>query len=191
MEEIKSAREIAEEKASKLGKLSPEEQRKQKEDRCRLIGKMLADNYLSGQDMLYLKTELGKYNNEDNDLISRSILHQLIKGIDLRKDSMLERISQDIVGLSKSEKAAKTIDRIKELFQEQQLSEKTESQKIESCARETLHQLGISGTAISAINTRAKEEWKQKLDELAQPFEERLEKLKQDLLNQNQPTPNP
>jgi hypothetical protein len=44
-----------------------------------------------------------------------------------------------------------------------------------------LHQLRISGTAISHLNIRAKEEWQKKLDQTALPFDERLNHLKRKL----------
>jgi len=46
-----------------------------------------------------------------------------------------------------------------------------------------LHQLRISGTAISRLNIRAKEEWQKKLDQTAHPFDERLNFLKKELQN--------
>ena len=48
MGEIKSAWEIAVERVEGLGKLSPEELRRQKEEEYALIGQVLADKYLGG-----------------------------------------------------------------------------------------------------------------------------------------------
>lgn len=183
MGEIKSAWEIAQEKADKLGELSPEEKKKQREDRCHLTGKSLAEKYLSQHDTRYLEAELNKYNSEDKDLISQAALHRLIEGIDLRYSLILDKISQGIRSLAKTETAVETVGKIKELFQEYQEAEKGGRQEIEGAGREILHQLRISGTAISQINVRAKEEWQKKLSQLTHPFEERLNKLKQELLS--------
>jgi lipopolysaccharide biosynthesis glycosyltransferase len=54
-------------------------------------------------------------------------------------------------------------------------------QEIEKAGREMLHQMRISGTAIGRLNVRVKEEWQKKLDQTANPFDERLTKLKNEL----------
>ena len=75
----------------------------------------------------------------------------------------------------------KTVGKIKELFQEYREAEKEKRQEIERTGSEILHQLRISGTAISQINVQAKDEWQKKLSELSRPYEERLSGLKQEL----------
>jgi len=183
MGEIKSAWEIAREKTAKLGKLSQEEQQKQKQDECHLVGKSLTERYLSQHDTQFLKTELSKHDSRDKELISQATLHQLVESIDLRKDSTLERISQGIFSLAKTEAVTEALSKIKELFLEYHQVKKDKGQEIEEAGREILHQLRISGTAIDQINPQAKEEWQGKLDEVAQPFEKRLNTLKQNILS--------
>ena len=181
MGEIKSAREIAQEKVSKLGELSPEEKKGQQQDRCRTIGKSLAEKYLSQYDIRLLETELNKDNAQDKELIRQAAIHRLIEGIDLRYGSALDKISQGILTLANDAKAIETIGKIKDLFQEYAESENRARQEIEDAGMEILHQLRIAGTAISQINIRAKEEWEQRLNQLTAPFEERLKHLKQEL----------
>jgi len=181
MGEIKSAWEIAQEKADRLGELSSEERTKQRQDRCRPIGKSLAEKYLGQHDTRYLETELNKHDSEDKELISQAALQALIEGIDLRHHSILDKISQGIVSLAKTETAVETVGKIKELFQEYRETEKVERQEIERAGGEILHQLRISGTAISQINIQAREDWQKKLNQLAHPFKQRLNKLKQQL----------
>ena len=185
MGEIKSTWEIVQEKTSKLGKLSPEEQEKQRQDKCRLIGKSLAEKYLSQYDVRLLEIEFTKHSTEDKDVIRQAAIHRLIEGINLQHSLRLDEISQGILNLTKNEKPVQTLGKIKELFQEYDEIENRERQEIEKVGREILHQLRISGTAISQINTRAKEEWQKKLNQLAHPFEERLNVLKQELLNRS------
>lgn len=182
MGEIKSAWEIAREKADKLGELSAEERQKQRQDRCRLIGQSLAEKYVSQDDSRHLEAELNKHDSEDRELISRAALQRLVEGIDLRFGHMLDRIRQGILSLAKTETAAKAVEEINELFREYREAEEVERQEIERASREILHGLRISGTAISQVNIRAKEEWQKKMSQLARPFEERLNRLKQDLL---------
>ena len=183
MGEIKSAWEIAQEKASKLGKLSPEEREGQRQGRCRLIGKSLAEKYLSQYDAGLFEAELNKHGVQDKDLISEAAMHQLIEAIDLRYAPTLDKIGQGILILADTTTAKKTLGKIKELFQEYKESENRERQEIEKAGRETLHQIRISGSAISRINIRAREEWQEKLNQLAHPFEERLKDIKNELLN--------
>src|SRR4030042_841457 len=180
--EIKSAREIAQEKVSKPGELSPEEREGQRQGRCRLIGQSLAEKYLSQYDVRLLEAELKKHSVEDKDLISQAAIHRLIEGIDLGYAPRLDKISQGILTVSNTTKVTETLDKIKELFHEYEEAENRERQEIEKAGREMLHQLRISGSAISQINIQAKEEWQKKLSQLAHPFEERLNYLKQELL---------
>ena len=187
MGEIKSAWEIAREKAAKLGELSPEERKQQREDRCSSIGKALAEQYLSQHDIQHLEAEFSKYNGEERELITQAVLQRLTEALDLRYSLTLNTISQGVLILIKTETVAETIAKIRELFQEYRETEEREKQEIERTGMEILHQLRISGTAISQINIRAKEEWQKKLLELAQPFNERLGKLKQELLTSIRP----
>ena len=184
MGEIKSAWEIALEKADKLGELSPGERKKQKEEKCSLIGKALAEKYLSQHDVRHLEAEINKCNSEDRDLITQAVLQRLIEGINLRYGFSLDEISQGIIRLVRTEATVDTVEKLEELFREYHEAESEEGQEIERAGREILHQLRISGAAIGHINVSAKEEWRKKLDEVARSFEERLNRLKQDLLEQ-------
>jgi len=179
--DIKSAWEIAQEKASKLGKLSPEEREGQRQDKYRLIGESLAEKYLSHHDIGILKDELSKHTAQDKDLIRQAAVRRLIQGLELRYPPALAEISKGILTLTNSATVTKTLDEIRELFQEYAEAENKERQEIEKMGGEMLHQLRISGTAISRLNIRAKEEWQKKLDQTARPFDERLNYLKQKL----------
>jgi hypothetical protein len=183
MGEIKSAWEIAQAKASKIGELSQEEREKQRQSRCRLIGKSLAEKYLNQYDTSLLEAELSKHSSQDKDSIREAAVNGLIERIDLKYAPALDRISQGILALTNTTAATTTLGKIKGLFQEYTEAENRERQDIEKVGREMLHQLRISGSAISQINIRAKEEWQKKLSQLVHPFEERLEYLKQELLS--------
>jgi hypothetical protein len=179
--DIKSAWEIAQEKASKLGDLSPEERERQRRDKCRLIGQSIAEKYLSHHDIGILKDELSKHTAQDKDLISQSAVGRLIQGVELRYSPALAEISKGIPTLTNSTTVTKTLDEIRELFQEYAEAEDKEKQEIEKAGREMLHQLRISGTAIGQLNIRVKEEWQKKLDQMAHPYDERLKYLKEKL----------
>jgi hypothetical protein len=181
MADIKSAWEIAQEKASKLGKLSAEEGEEQRQNRCHLIGESLAEKYLSHHDTSSLEDELKKHSSQDRSLIIQAVVSRLIQGIDLRYPTALPEISKGILTLVNFPKAIKTLNEIKELFQEYAKAEDKERQEIEKTGREMLHQLRVSGNAIGRLNIRAQEEWQKKLNQTAKPFDERLNYLKKEL----------
>ncbi|MCX6000122.1 MAG: hypothetical protein NTU41_11200 [Chloroflexi bacterium] len=68
------------------------------------------------------------------------------------------------------------------LLDEFQQVEESESREVERSAREILHQLRVSGSAIASINPRAIPEGRTVLIAAARPFEERLETLRQRLI---------
>jgi hypothetical protein len=180
--DIRSAWEIAQEKASKLGGLSVEEREAQRQDKCRLAGDGVADKYLSSHDIGVLKDELDKHEAADKDLIVRAAVHRLSQEINLQYPNRLAEISPGILALKNSNAAKKTLDEITGLFQEYAVSENRENQEIEKAAGEILHQMRISGPAVGRFNLRAKEEWQEKLDQTAGPFNDRLDSLKQELI---------
>ena len=182
MGDIKSSWEIASEKAARLGKLSPEEQKQQKENELRPVAHKLADNYLSSYRQSRPQEELNKYNDEDRELVRRIALRQLIERIDLHSIHLLEKVKAGIEDLATDKKTAGILNKIEELFNEYRQADEANRQEVEKAGRELLHQLRISGSAISKINSRAREEWRNKLDETAAPFRRDLDTLKQELV---------
>ena len=180
---IKSAWEIAQEKANKLGDLSAQEREEQRQGKCRLLGEALADKYLSQHDIRVIKDELEKHGPPDKDSISEAMLHRLGQSIDLKYPGGLSEISKGILASSNSASTKQTLDLIETLFQEYIEVEKKQRQEIEDTGGQILHQLRISGSAIGRVNIHAKEEWQAKLDQTAGPFTERLNSLKRELLD--------
>jgi predicted transcriptional regulator len=130
--------------------------------------------------MSFLKEGLSKHATQDKDLISKAAMRRLIQVIDLQYPSALAEISKGILTLDNSATPIKIMDEIKELFQEYAEAENKERQEIEKTGEEMLHQLRISGTAVSRLNIRAKDEWQKKLDQTAHPFDDRLNYLKKE-----------
>lgn len=183
MGEIKSAWEIAREKAEKLGELSVEEIKRQKEEKANSIAKLLAEKYLLNPNRQELET-VNSYEGEEKELIKRALFARLMEAIELGKEARLNDISKGISALMKGEQVANSLEGIGELFREYSQTEQTVRQQIDQAGKEILHRLRISGSAIGDINPRAKEEWRKTLENFAQPFEERLKALKQELLSQ-------
>ena len=186
MGKLKSAWEIAQEKADRLGKLSPAEMQRQSEQECRQIGQAIAQRYLDSPEPLPLAIELNKY-QEKKDLVRQATLTHLTQAIDLRfltsfgMTSKPERIIQGIAAVEP--KSESIIERIRGLVQEyEQLADKAR-QAIEIKCRETLHKLRISGTAVGNINIEATPQWQQSWHLLTKPLEPRLDSLKRELIN--------
>ncbi len=183
MGEIKSAWEIALEKTEKLGKLSAEELRRQKEEEYTLIGQVLANKYLGGLDLWQLEVELDKYRGEERNSISKAVASKLAQAIELGNRERLRKVMGGVSYLRQNGTIKEVSNEIEQLFQEYEQAEQKEREEIEESAKGILHQLRISGSAIKAINPKAISRWQQDLDQLAQPYKERLEQLKQKLIN--------
>ena len=196
MGELKSAWEIAQEKANRLGKLSAEEEEQQRQQKYRQVGQALAQRYLDNPETLSLTTELNKRPEEEQELVKKAILSHLIQAIDLKGRSgttldparysrsgedkpRLEKISQEIVSLEP--KSQPIIEEITKLMQEYEGAEGKTRQELEGKTREILHQLRISGTAVGDINIEATPQWQQAQQRLVETLELRLISLKQEL----------
>jgi hypothetical protein len=178
--EIKSAWELAMEKVDKLGKLSPEELRQQKEDKCRSIGQGLAEKYLSGSSLRDLKIELDKQKGEERELVRVALASRLIDAIELGDAERLAKVEEAISGLKLKAKEglAAISGEIEQLLAEYREAEQKKRREVEAAARGVLHQLRISGSAIGGVNPEVVPEWKNELDKIAQPYRERLDDIK-------------
>lgn len=184
MGEIKSAWEIAQEKAEKLGKLSAEEVRKQKEERGNSVGKALAEKYLIKPDLRELVEALNNHKGEEGKIIRQAAATRLVEAIELESEGKLKDVSQSLSALLPEEKILAILKEMEYFFEEYRQAEQAMKQQINRTGKEILHQLRISGTAVSEINPQAKEEWRKTLGSFVQPFEERLKGLKEELFRQ-------
>ena len=180
MGEIKSAWELAMEKVDKLGKLSPEELRKQKEDKCRSIGQGLAERYLGGLTLRDLKLELDKHKGDEGELVKAALVSKLTGAIELGEAERLSKVVEGIseIDLRNRDVLVAVTAEIEQLFGEYRKAEQKRRREVETGARAVLHQLRISGSAIGGVNPEVVPEWKSELDEIAQPYRERLNGLK-------------
>ena len=178
MGEIKSAWELAMEKVDKLGKLSPEELRQQKDDKCRSIGQGLAEKYLSGSSLRDLKLELDKHKGEERELVRGALASGLIDAIELGDAERLSKVVEAISGLKSGDGLPTARVGIEGLFAEYREAEQKKRREVETAARGVLHQLRISGSAIGSVNPEVVPEWKNELDKIAQPYRERLNDIK-------------
>ena len=180
MGEIKSAWELAMEKVEKLGKLSPEEVRRQKEEKYGSIGQGLAEKYLTGLALRDVRIELDKYKGEERELVRAALASKLIDAIELGDAERLSKVIEGIseLNLKSREGLAGIRAEIEQLFAECREAEQKKRREVETAARGVLHQLRISGSAIGSVNPEVVPEWKNELDKIALPHREKLDSLK-------------
>jgi hypothetical protein len=184
MSELKSAWEIAQEKANRLGKLSAEEKEQQERQRNRQIGQVLAQKWLDSSRQVNVAAELNKHEEKERDIIKQAIIEHLVQAIDFtttRGMNIVKRIVEAVSSL-RPELQPKA-EEIIQLVQEYEEAEQKIRQELEGNFRETLHQLRISGAAVDSINIEASQQWQPAHQELVETFAPRLNDLKQALIS--------
>jgi len=182
MGELKSAWEIAMEKASTVGSLSPEELYQQKMVRFQQIGNGLALNYLNTSDLRPLEEGLRKLEGEERALVSRSVAKTLAEAIQLGDRAALEKVMVAFRYLKNDEEVNKTIALIEDVFEEFELVQQKKPTSLDHGTSEELSKKGISGNAIRAIDSTHSHQ-QHDLEDVMKPYEEKLAKLRQQLEN--------
>jgi hypothetical protein len=184
MSEIKSAWEIAQEKADRLGKLSVEEKEQQERQRHRQIGQALAQKWLDSSRRLNMTEELNKYEEKEREIIKQALIEHLVEAIELTTTQGMSRTKKVIGALSGlGPELQSKAEEISHLVQEYEDAKQKMRQELESSYRETLHKLRISGTAVDAVNIEADPKWQPAHRGLIESFTPRLNELKQALIN--------
>ncbi len=183
MDELKSAWEIAEQRASRLGRLSAEEQQQQESDRCRQIGRALAGKWLDGSEKLNLPAEIGRHSPEEQAMAKQAAVEHLAEAIEPPATVSIDRVTRAVDGIeSLAPELQPQVDEMRKLLHEYDGAERMVRQELEGTCRETLHRLRISGTAIAGINLDATEEWQTARQRLAQSFVPGFDALKRALI---------
>ena len=180
MSELKSAWEIALEKSDRLGKLSPEEERQYHQEKYHQVGVAIVRKYLDDPRGQSLTSQLKAYSEEENKLISKAALDELVATLDLGNPAKLDEIYQGIASLEP--KSQPVLQQIAQLVQEYKNARREARRGLESKGKEVLHRLRISGTAVGDINVEALAEWQEKEQSLMAGFGHRLDSLKQELV---------
>jgi len=184
MGELKSAWEIAQEKANRLGKLSAEEKEQQEKQRYRQIGQVLAQKWLDSSQQLDMTTELNKHEEKERDIIKQAVIEHLVEAIEFTTTRGINSVKKVIEAInSLGPELQPKAEEIGQLVQEYEEAEQKIRRELESNYRETLHQLRISGTAIDAINIEADHKWQLARQGLVETFTPRLNDLKQALMS--------
>jgi hypothetical protein len=184
MSELKSAWEVAQERANRLGKLSAQEKEEQERQTCRQIGQALAQKLVDGSQGLDLTAELSKHEKKGKDTIRQAIIEHLEEAIELTTTKGMNSVKMVIEAISSLKPELQPrAEEIGQLVQEYELAEQKIRQELESQYRQTLHQLRISGTAVDAINIEDNPQWQSARHGLVESFTPRLNALKQALLD--------
>jgi hypothetical protein len=183
MSEMKSAWQLAQERANRLGKLSAWEKEEQERQTYRQIGQALAQKLMDGSQGLDVNAELNKHEEKGKDTIRQAMIEHLVEAIELTAAKSVDNLKGIVGAIStlKPELQPKA-EEVSQLIQEYELAEQKIRQELEGNTRETLHQLRISGTAAGAINMEDSPQWQTARQGLAESFAPRLNALKQALL---------
>jgi len=184
MSELKSAWEIAQERANRLGKLSAEEKEQQERQRYRQIGQALAQKWLDSSQQLDMTGELNKHEEKERNIIKQSVIEHLVEAIALTTTQDVNSVKRVVAAISSlGPELQSKAEEIGQLVQEYEEAAQKIKQELESNYRKTLHQLRISGTAVDAINMEADHQWQVARQELVEALIPRLNDLKQALIS--------
>ena len=184
MSELKSAWEVAQERANRLGKLSAQEKEQQERQRYRQIGQALAQKWLDSSQELDVTAELDKQEESEREVIKQAVIEHLVEAIELTTTKDIGSVNRIIeaIGSLKPELQSKA-EELGQLVQEYEAGEQKMRQGLESHHRETLHRLRISGTAVDAINVEDNPQWRLARQGLVESLDPRLDALKQALIS--------
>ena len=182
MDELKSAWEIAEQRASRLGRLSAEEQKQQERDRCCQSGQVLAGKWLDGSEKLNLLAELGRHGPEEQALMKQAVIEHLAGAIEPPAAGNADQVTRAIDGIENlAPELHQEMNEVRRLLHEYEEEERKTRQEIESGFRETLHRMRIAGTAVAGVNVEATEEWQAARQRLVEAFIPAFNDVKQAL----------
>ncbi len=182
---MKSAREIAMEKAEKLGKLSPEELKKRRDETCVPVGQALAKKYLAGWPMRDVRIELDKFKGDDLKTVVDAWLKALTAGMSLDSAAGITRVLEAWRLFRPSpqlEKVAGELHGLVEGFEKARgEAEARALPRAGDEVRRELEKQGISGSAITVNLAKARSKLKA-VEEIKKEYGVKLEKLEEELL---------
>jgi len=190
MGEMKSAYDRAMERAGKLGKLSPDEMKKQEEERLLTVGRAIADKYIVHGSTQVLKGDIGKLRAEDRGLVGRGAWLGLVESLSFDKGvtmEALDRVAEGLAALATGKQGVveELIGKVKGLLEELEAeldrTYSSEFSRLESERRGLLQGLGISGSAVAGVNVEGSSAWQLIEDGLRAQYNAKLELLKNKL----------
>ena len=186
MDEMKSALERAMERAEGMGRLSPEEMRRQNEAKYVPIGEAIARRFFAHGYVSVMAEQIEKIEAEGKEIAIKAALAELVEGIDLEDNVLTERALAGLFGLWEVRDTEKVAGDIRALrgqyaWQKKLLYEEN-SEEIGKEVKERLAAAGISGSAVAGVNLEKDDSWMRKSEELRAEFDSRLQEMKNELL---------
>ena len=176
-DKLKSALDIALERASKLGKMSDEEMRETREKELAGVGEALVARYVKGLPIRDIELELAKY-KEDRQKIIPYLLDGLWDRLDLENTQEIDKLLSAIEHFTGNSSATERVQSLAIEYRNE--VEKTlgkNKNSLEDAKRKELKRKGISGSAVIPI-VESSPEWLQIREGLNSRYRKRLEELK-------------
>ena len=179
MGEIKSTWDIVMEKTKGLKVTSRDRERIKKGELTSRIHAIF-HRYMDAQgNQAYLKRELEGLQEEEREVVKGELLLQLLDVIDLSKDNRKVITGIEIL---KGKPVVKILERLHLLVSEYKASRDERAREIEGIFRRRLAAMGISGSAVQP-SLEGKRDWIEAMEGLQRDYGNRLEALKEELLN--------
>lgn len=175
--EIKSALEIAMEKADRIGSLSREEHKRLHEEKLASIGKTLAKQYLSGVPLRDIELELNKKDKGDLSTVTSYLVSGLVETLDIKVSDALDKILYAVQHFTQDIKVSQ---KVTELYGDYQVAVQKvrEEQGNKLCAskRRELERIGITGSAVEP-SFESTAEWSVIQQQMDKNYQDRLREL--------------
>ncbi len=179
MGEIKSTWDIVMEKTKGLKISSRDRERIRKGELTSRIHAIF-HKYMDAQgNQAYLKRELEGLRGEERKVVERELLIQLLDTIDLSKDNRTVITGIETI---KGKPVAKTLEKLNLLASGYKAARDERAREIEGVFRRRLAAAGISGSAVQP-SLEGKRDWIEAMEGLHRDYGNRLEALKEELLN--------
>lgn len=174
---IKSAWEIALERAERLGSLTSEELQARQEEEARELGRGVAVRWQTGQTERDLRAELARHEGGKRSIIAKEAAATLIASLSPRRDDRAERALAGLRVLVGAEALGPLEERILSLWREydEALAREGErrEQQIRVAGEAELRKRGVSGSAVG-LNPKAFPEWLTAMQQIDAEYRERL-----------------
>ena len=178
---IKSALEIALEKAQRLGSLSDAEKQSQKDEELAAAGTALVERYLNGMLLSDIEVELAKRPEDDRRMVRSRMLSHLVDTVDIKQTSTDDKVLAAIGSLFPDSELSQSIGSLLQEYRTAMDKARQDNLSgIGSDKRTELERKGISGPAVDpAIETSP--DWIRIEQDLSSHYEQRLDDIKRNL----------
>ena len=178
---IKSALEIAMERAASMPGLTQEELAERKEREYRPRGVAIGRRYLEGAlKKRDLQTELSKYQGQEGEIVKRAFLLTLNQSISPENRSVSLKALEGIRAIEPTDNFDEIKRQIEEIFDEFGQQVERHVGQYEALEKERFQKLGICGSAVKP-NLEESQTWQAEFKRIQSEYNSRINKLKENL----------